>query len=58
MSYSICYLCKKMVHYYDKYCQDCQKKHGLPNLPEFQKGKEWPDDKERMHHVLTDIKFT
>lgn len=36
-----------MVGGYDKYCQDCQKKFGFPNLPNWQKennigsGKDW-----------------
>lgn len=37
MSYSICLKCKKMVGWYDKYCSDCQKEFGLPNLPDWQK---------------------
>jgi len=38
MSYSVCLNCKRMVARYDKYCPACQQKHGLPNLPDFQRG--------------------
>lgn len=37
MSYSVCLKCKNRVGWYDKYCSLCQKKHGLPNLPDWQK---------------------
>ncbi|HDZ25338.1 hypothetical protein LCGC14_1357400 [marine sediment metagenome] len=37
MSYSTCLKCKKMVPWYDKYCSDCQREFGLPDLPDWQK---------------------
>lgn len=37
MSYSVCLKCKNMVSWYDKYCSLCQKRFGLPNLPDWQK---------------------
>ncbi len=37
MSYSLCLKCKKRVVWYDKYCRDCQKEFGLPNLSDWQK---------------------
>lgn len=54
MSYSVCYHCHKMVPYYDKYCPDCRKRFKLPNLPEFQKGKTYPDDAEREAQFISD----
>ena len=37
MSYSVCLRCRSRVSWYDKYCSLCQKKFGLPNLPDWQK---------------------
>ena len=44
MSYSVCLKCGGIVSWYDKYCRDCQKKFGLPDLPEFQKTN-YPNNK-------------
>lgn len=54
MSYSSCYKCKEMVPYYDKYCPQCRKKWRLPDLPEYQKGRVWPDDAARLREYRQD----
>ena len=60
MSYSICLKCQSIVGWYDKYCDDCQKKFGLPDLREFQRtnypknGESW--DIWSANEVMKDLK--
>lgn len=46
MSYSICFKCYQMVGSYDKYCKECQKRHKLPDLPNYQKENSIPEGKD------------
>ena len=46
MSYSVCLKCKSMVAWYNKYCDECIRDCGLPDLPGFQKENSNDRDKE------------
>jgi hypothetical protein len=54
MSYSVCYHCGAMVYFYDKYCKSCRDKFNLPDLPEYQKGRAYPNEDERLSEFNAD----
>jgi len=56
MSYSVCIKCQQPVGYYDKYCQTCQQKYGLPDLPEFQRDWKIPYGPEREAAEKAEVK--
>ncbi len=57
MSYSMCLNCERMVEGYEKYCDDCIEKFGLPRDDNWHKNHWFDDwDKERKEEVEKDIK--
>lgn len=58
MSYSVCFNCMQMVGGYEKYCLPCQKKYGLPNVPEFWKTHNWADVEPERAKVISNETYT